>query len=213
MRCLKSKGAFMVKGVLRYSLIRELAMRAEAAYAAWDGKHLDGPFAAQYHHGHIPVSELGHADIISGYLSRFVSAGFLSRYNNILLRRILPPSLSNERVARKIEFHQDEYFGQQVTGRHWLPLSLTAWVPLVPCGNDAPGLSVVLGSDAPIVQGEPPEGWPEYIRKTYGKKAIWSPPMEPGDVLCFTSRTIHGSYVTQGMTKPRYSIEIRGDMR
>jgi ectoine hydroxylase-related dioxygenase (phytanoyl-CoA dioxygenase family) len=203
-----SRSAFLVKNAMSKSMLEELARRAENAYRVWDHKTLTGRAQNLYDNGHIPISELG--EFCKGYAGRLISECFRSKVSDMQLRRV-------GSVLKKVAFHQDEYFGL-VTHKALglptdnMPLSVTIWMPLVDCGVDAPGLSVVTGSREPIVMGQPREGWPLYIWRRYGFNSVWSPQMNAGDLLVFTSRTIHGSYITKRMTKPRYSIEIRGDI-
>jgi hypothetical protein len=215
--CLHSRRSFVVRGAVSQSTLEHLAVKASAAYDDWDQKIAGRSDSekALFHHGHIPIGELGDLGHLTdhGYISRLIRDGFRSSVSIIQLRRILAPSVENAIVSRSISFHQDEYFGMQhVPPGTPLPLSFTIWVPLIACGRDAPGLSVVLGSDKPIINAKPRFGWMPYILWKYGPAALWSPELALGDILVFTSRTIHGSYVRPTMTKTRYSLEIRGDV-
>lgn len=217
---LLTRSAFVVRGAADKAAIARLAERAQNVYRAGDHKRLPEELERLFNQGHMPASELGDRDIEglanSGYLADMLRS--VCRWENriesprdVLLRRILPPWRLRSRAKRSIELHQDEYFSI-ISDPQNPPAQpcFTLWIPLVPCGLDAPGLSVVLGSGLPIVHGAPPAGWKRYIRETYGPGALWSPSLDVGDVLVFTSRTIHGSYVRWRMTKPRYSLEIRG---
>lgn len=215
--CLMSKRTFVVRGAVDPVAVAALGARAEKAYASWD---TEGRFDPLFKQGHIPAADIG-AEALErvandGYLKALKETVFrwddrLECPRDFLLRRILPPTIRHEHIAPSIPFHQDEYFGIASDPNCASPqLCFTMWLPLVDCGADAPGLSVVVGSDRPIVMGDPREGWQRYIRTNYGWFSTWSPKLKAGDLLVFTSRVIHGSYVTQKMKRPRYSVEIRG---
>jgi hypothetical protein len=200
-----------------------LRKSAEAAYSRWDRiAELPPADADRFLYGHIPIGELGcdrelETMVNVGYVRDLMRNVFgwdlpLKCPESYLLRRLMPPRLRSARVVPRVAFHQDEAFAiSSDPGLTEQPqLCFTMWLPLCACGSDAPGLSVVPGSDIPIVKTKPPRGWGHYVCETYGTQSLWSPEMKPGDLLIFTSRAIHGSYVTWRMTKPRYSIEMRG---
>jgi len=87
-----------------------------------------------------------------------------------------------------------------------LPM-LTSWLPLVPCGDDAPGLEFVA---VPIDNLLPPDALPDQsLRSTHAAEKFWKPLMQPGDVLLFRSGVIHRTHVTPAMQSDRTSIELR----
>lgn len=220
---LMEHSAVVIRGAAEQELLAELERRAVGVYRAGDVRARSMPPAEAnvFKHGHMPAAELGNEKIEALANSEYLTAMLrgVCRWPNpirspvdVLLRRILPPLRWNRRVTPAIEYHQDEYFSITNSPAGTTPqLCFTLWVPLVACGLHAPGLSVVRGSGLPIVRYErPPGGWKRYIRENYGRRSIWSPHLEVGDVLLFTSRAIHGSFVRWYMTKPRYSLEIRG---
>jgi hypothetical protein len=210
----------LLRSVIAPALLRDLSERAERAYAeADDHPPTTGCDATLFHVGHIPPSRLGdeRIDEAGAALAPICSKALgwpnqLQSPRDVLLRRILPPGQQRHGITPSVVWHQDEYFAlaSSPPGTPKPQLCFTAWVPLVDCGKDAPGLSVVLGSDEPIVFGTPRHGWLPYIYWRYGLRSIWRPEMNVGDVLLFTSRTIHGSNVKRGMTRARYSLEFRG---
>jgi hypothetical protein len=212
---------FLIRRAVDIACVDALADAAATAYRRWDENIAAGqPAPHLFLQGHIPSDEIGRSAVETiandGYVRELIRrvciwANPLECPRDFMLRRILPPNLRNDNVLAKVGYHQDEYFSALSFGDRYVPqLAFTVWMPLVPCGENAPGLSVVIGSDNPIVMGRPRLGWNRYIRKTYGPASLWSPAMEPGDLLVFTNRVIHGSYVSPSMTKPRYSIEMRG---
>jgi len=87
-----------------------------------------------------------------------------------------------------------------------LPM-LTCWLPLVPCGDDAPGLEFVA---VPIDNLLPPNALPDQsLRATHASEKFWKPLMQPGDVVLFRSGVIHRTHVTPAMQSDRTSIELR----
>jgi hypothetical protein len=103
------------------------------------------------------------------------------------------------------------------------------WAPLHPCGVDAPGLAVVRANREKVTDylrrhypGKEIPGWHspthwgetdafkvETIRAELGEDALWTPAMEPGDVMAFTNWTIHGSHVTPSMKERRSAAIMR----
>jgi hypothetical protein len=87
-----------------------------------------------------------------------------------------------------------------------LPM-LTCWIPLVPCGYDAPGLEFVATSPNVVL---PPSALTETsVRSTFPQEHLVKPVMKPGDVVLFQSNVLHRTYVTPGMQSDRTSIELR----
>ncbi len=96
---------------------------------------------------------------------------------------------------------------------------LNIWIPLVKCGVAAPGLEVVVaqGRDLLTVAGRPDHDIPverarideDLILRIFGADALWRPGFNPGDALVFAGTTIHRTYVTPRMTRPRLSVELR----
>ena len=84
------------------------------------------------------------------------------------------------------------------------------------CGVDAPGLELVARA---LTHRLPPSTRPDShhpgaeidedaVIGDYGRD-LWHPEFRPGDVVVFGNFTIHRSYLSAGMAKPRYSIEFR----
>lgn len=210
--------AVLLRGAVPTAFLTELAKRADRAYAEADAQPpISGRDRDLYSNGHISVSTLDDAFVneVSASMKETIFDALTSfpvrSPDNVLLRRMLPPHETRSSVTKAITWHQDEYFSlaSSPPGTPKPQLAFTAWVPMVDCGKDAPGLSVVLNSDEPIIFGKPRFGWLPYIIWRYGPQSIWSPIMNVGDVLLFTSRTIHGSNVRRNMTRTRYSLEFR----
>jgi hypothetical protein len=87
-----------------------------------------------------------------------------------------------------------------------LPM-VTCWLPLSPCGADAPGLELLT---APLAELLPPEKLADqFIRTRWVDEEFWKPVMAPGDLVCFRGEVLHRTQVTPAMQSDRTSIELR----
>lgn len=121
--------------------------------------------------------------------------------------RALVPGPNDQRLP----FHQD----QTILAA---PL-LNVWIPLTPCGRDAPGLEVAVAGERKqlAVAGSPDHPVvversridEALVEKTYGTDALWAPEFETGDALVFTGVTVHRTHIRPEMTKSRLSVELR----
>lgn len=107
--------------------------------------------------------------------------------------------------------------------------SVTVWIPLDPCGRDAPGLEVVIADHHDVrryagfeaSRAAPPDrkwNWHHYrdgafddaeLRRHYGPDRWRAPEFDIGDLMVFSNWAIHGSYRTPAMTKRRSAIQLR----
>lgn len=111
-----------------------------------------------------------------------------------------------------VPLHQDVAF--TALDRSWINF----WVPLMPCGRDAPGLQVYpLRRPAlfPHEEGSAPGGYPMgYIaeqtltRYPAPLRAV-EPVFEPGDLLIFDGFCPHRTVEHPGMSQTRLSFEFR----
>jgi hypothetical protein len=143
-------------------------------------------------------------DVIVG-----LAAGYLGKapapHSDSYVRAQLPaPSIAH------LPFHQD----QTIVGAKLV----NVWIPLSDCGDDAPGLEVVVGSGGELVRPANPEagGIVERARldekavlASYPADAIIHPVFSVGDAIIFTGDTIHRTYIAPGMTRSRASIDMR----
>jgi len=114
-----------------------------------------------------------------------------------------------------IPYHQDSY-SQDPRIRD----VLNCWTPLDPCGEDAPGLEVVLDPCSPDFPrkdfGLASENAAydfitidrDQIIAVYGDRFL-APSFEVGDGFIFSQNVIHRTYVTEAMRKPRINFELR----
>jgi len=84
---------------------------------------------------------------------------------------------------------------------------VTCWLPLTPCGRQAPGLEFVLerleALQAPAALTDPG------LRARYPAERFWGPELEPGDAVIFPGGTLHRTRVEPQMQADRTSIELR----
>jgi len=84
---------------------------------------------------------------------------------------------------------------------------LTAWVPLTPCGRDAPGLEwIAVRPDRLLGVNELAD---ERLRSTFAEKTFVSPELRPGDAVLMWGDVLHRTHVTRSMQQPRTSVEFR----
>jgi hypothetical protein len=128
---------------------------------------------------------------------------------------------------RPLGFHVDAQY-------HFVDrLSINFWTPLMACGKTAPGIKVVL------LGARDTRDYLEFSLAGYEKKptdiahehhfrtekeqleslrkhnlieCIWTPEFNKGDILVFSSLTMHATHCANGMTEPRTSVEVRLNM-
>lgn len=109
------------------------------------------------------------------------------------VRRATPPHAWHQDGALHHDFRGDA-----------APLPLwTAWLPLVDCNVDAPGLEWV---DTPLHTLLPPAALARVHERF---PATEHPPLQAGDALLFDGGLLHRTHVTPAMNRPRTSIELR----
>ena len=84
---------------------------------------------------------------------------------------------------------------------------LTCWLPLDPCGLDAPGLEFVRRPLAALLHFTELDD--EALRRRFAPEDFWAPAMEPGDVVLFLDGTLHRTFVQPHMRRDRLSVEYR----
>jgi hypothetical protein len=142
-------------------------------------------------------------DFLVGMLTPFFHGPPTLRWDHSFLRRVEPRS-----AATRVPFHQDlNAFGLMLAN---------VWTPLVDCGIDAPGLQVVARRICEIVPTMATSNYYQdleiaesKVRQIFGADALWAPAMACGDVLVLLGTTIHRTYLNQGTTRRRTSLELR----
>jgi hypothetical protein len=84
---------------------------------------------------------------------------------------------------------------------------VTCWIPLNPCGVDAPGLEFVNRRIDDLLQIEDLKD--QALRKRFPENAFEKPVMKAGDVLLFRGGIVHRTHVNSEMRSNRTSIELR----
>jgi len=139
-------------------------------------------------------------------LARYLFALFEEPYGiSYRHSRVRLPTADN-REAR-LDLHQDA-----ASGDYGDSLVVTAWIPLVPCGVSAPGLSV-LPEPQPDLLPRQPDGELAWAIERAAAQALeprlHREAFEAGDLLLFRQDTVHGTHVTPGMADARISIDVR----
>ncbi len=199
----EADGAVHLRGVFDLALIERLSAAAQAIIA--QRPSFDRP--------KLPVRDI----IIDGVPGdvALMAPAILDIARVYFGREPVPCGISNVRRmlpdGRPLHFHQDE----TILGHRLLNI----WVPLTPCGVDAPGLEVVRGSfeslletdsipDSPLIADRHyiPE---QRVLDRFPSDALYTAAFEPGDAMVFAGSTIHRTHLTPGMSRPRFSVELR----
>ena len=121
---------------------------------------------------------------------------------------------ANKSTLRKVQpdvfggWHQDGAFlGEGVR-------ALNLWLPLSPCGVDAPGLEIVPRRLDCIAETGTGDAWfdwtvgQETVTALAGDSGTVVPTFEAGDLLLFDQMLLHRTSVSSGMRRARYAIEF-----
>ncbi|MBT9457401.1 MAG: phytanoyl-CoA dioxygenase family protein [Burkholderiaceae bacterium] len=84
---------------------------------------------------------------------------------------------------------------------------LTCWLPLMPCGNDAPGLELIARRQESLLA--PVDLTQAQMSLRFAEVERWRPRMGVGDALLFCGDLLHRTGITAGMSRDRVSIELR----
>lgn len=82
----------------------------------------------------------------------------------------------------------------------------TAWVALGHCGRNAPALQYVRRK---FDSGLPTNGGHSISASALRPLRFERPKFKPGDAAVFSEWTVHGTWVSRKMTRPRFSLDIR----
>lgn len=214
------RGAVLLRGLLHNTVVDRVRSASEALYAERDAEAAKGTLAPEVYNRHVKKRTILLEEIlVDGRVgSDVLSHPLLVEMGKIHLGRT--PEVSPQSYVRtilpgandwRLPFHQDETLIKT-------PI-LNLWIPLTPCGDDAPGLEVVVTQNRDLLPvAGPADGAyvaernqidERKIERRYGRSAYWHPTFSPGDVMVFFGTTIHRSYVRPGMTAPRISVEMR----
>lgn len=221
-------GCLLVRQLIPVTWRQGLEELAESAFAVAANKYAKGqmpPHIYQYYYRH------GHV-IPEGEAEAPYAQSLLNLIGSPLMGQIIRPILGEQSlllpyavITRQgpalphapLPFHQDaDFIGTD-------PLMFTCWVPLTPCGEDAPGLEIVpipqpFWLHQPLmsryIEGENSNYAISGINslglsERFGARDFWRPVMEPGDALFFTHLIIHRTWSLPTMVHTRQNISFR----
>ncbi len=211
-------GAAHVTDAVGVAVLAEIHEAADAALGRWDGlaaeQRLPVELAAPFERRFVP---LDHLPIAREKLDALVHPTFRELARRYLKQepKLEPNShvraIRLDRADAHLPFHQDETILERRL--------MNVWIPLDPCGIDAPGLEVVWRSSRELLKPSPLAGArfpveharldPAAVLRRYGAHALWRPQFRPGDAMLFTGTTVHRTHVDAAMTAARMSVEIR----
>jgi len=225
---LRQQGCFLLREILPLSLLQAAKAELEALYLeadqAWQkGEMPQAAYHKLFQYGHLPFEEgllplsqnpAMEVDLYTCLLGIPSLRPFLSAIfgpSVFLIDKNSQPRRQHPFwPERQIPFHQDAEF---LGGRP----ALNFWIPLDPCGRNAPGLELWLKPQqrvwfelnldplTPLYQQRDVSA----LQAQASRDQFWQPEMEPGDLLVFDSFLFHRTWLTESMFEPRYSLEIR----
>ena len=216
-------GSIVVRNLLDISLIDEIRLKAENAYALADELSLTGKDLGKEFKdfGHLSAkfaeTENGQPQILELFCNSRIPPLYrelLGPEIKILVDNSLPRRQHPRRHNPPVPFHQDASFLGDPG------LIINSWIPLNEAGLNAPGIEILLRPETKVhkqaeFKSKPPTTYEEIdvTRSAFFSETepdlLWAPVMSPGDVLFFSHLTVHRTYQTDAMKLPRISLEIR----
>lgn len=175
-------------------------------------------------HFHHLFRDGNYQDVVLDYIGQITKSNAFDFSTDLLGRDIAYVlTISQLRVqyptmpTTHVPLHQDLAF----TGIDYPVLNL--WVPLVDCGESAPGLEFIdrfVDTDLTHMVEEDKtdsvnfaaidlDSREAFLRERYGGEVI-NPILKAGDAMVFDQFALHRTAIREGMTRPRYSLELRG---
>ncbi len=226
---LGENGCILLRNFAEPARLQELKTVLDGIYAERKDVHVFGEHLTERGlpeiHEHIFAER-------HGELLHQVFAGWQCELYNTLARRMEPPGLepTDEPWQPPLFPHLDAF----LLG---LPFTVNFWVPLQPCGAEAPRLGVVRAPFGDILDfvGYHDEGRlylpdpelnferfnglsrhlnhgdkaaVETFRSRYADR-IWTPHYRLGDAMMLSNWTFHFTHVQPGMTQRRENVELR----
>ena len=200
---LRQDGAILLPSVVGPAICRSTAEAVEARYRSCGNEYehkngVEGPHLRELVD---PVLESSARSAFLPIARQFMGAADIVVPINHLLFRRRDDTVDAiyERDGARHMFHQDH--GLVPT---FFPLN--AWIALSQCCGSCHGLSIVLPTPTVPTRTQNFE-LEEYLKAPGGH--VWSPEMQPGDMLVFHQLTIHGSWISRGKPDARFSVEFR----
>jgi Phytanoyl-CoA dioxygenase (PhyH) len=211
-------GAVHVTGAFRIDVLADVRIASERVFREWDELAADGllpeSLATPHLRRFIPLADL---PLDYSPLNALLHSAFLRLARSYLDKEpeLAPNSHVRSIVLARQDAHLPLHQDQTILKR---PL-LNIWIPLDPCGADAPGLELVTGSWRELLSPSPPEQ-PQFavdharldeasVLGAFGAEAFWRPCFALGDAMLFSGATIHRTYVNAAMRANRMSVELR----
>jgi len=131
-----------------------------------------------------------------------VDVSWLRRQYPVCLR---PPS------THPHSWHQDGAYGIDFMNLEKDDPSLlpmyTVWLPLHDCGEEAPGIEIILDSPHSFIS--PSKLAEKHIVQHWPERDYWQPIMKPGDALLIAGHSLHRTYCCDTMTQMRGCVDLR----
>lgn len=214
MSSFKHYGAVKLTHLFSQDRVAEIAAAADLIFVERDGMFVSGSLPdhlAPYQKrrtillSDIPAADQLHAPIFADMARRCLGHEPTVQSDSFV-REIVPGS-----QAQALPFHQDQTILNQ-------PL-VNVWIPLTPCGQNAPGLELAIRSNQQLLDVDGPSDSPiaverariseEAVLARFGADALWSPLFAPGDAMVFSGMTVHRTFLKPSMTERRLSVELR----
>ncbi len=219
---LRRAGVVLLRGAIGTGIVAEACARARDSYERLPGLMRDHPgttrvlgeqdLLAPGLTPHFPellqlVGRMIEHGVLRPILERYFGAPIVPVADEMRFRRHRPSV-----VRTHVPLHQDIMF----TGTD--RSLVNCWVPLTPCGREAPGLEVAATHMAGrfVHHGKSPPGAypmdhvPDQMLAGFPVPMFRiAPEFEAGDVLLFDGWCLHRTTDLPGMTKERLSVEAR----
>ncbi len=218
---LRDHGVFIARRCLAPEDVNAWREAAEARYAAVDAVSAQsGPWAVSAALGlpfvptasSLGLSALGAlaqritdtvANALGPAMSGALDGPFRSLGESAWLRRQFAPRHAPPHHAPHA-WHQDgglgfDYLGDADLADGLLPM-VTCWCPLVPCGEDAPGMAYLPHRPRTLLS---------LARLAGVSQEAVTPRLGPGDVLMMMGDLVHRTHVAEAMSRDRISVELR----
>lgn len=228
---LREYGCVLVRGIIPLPIVEKAHRRMHEAFMLREEQFRTNTLPSDFDrgligYGNVLISDLDQPEsrIYSGLMELVAYSGMVPILKDYFadqlafpLHLCLPRRQGVNCIAQPTPFHQDASFYEAfLEGTYHL---VNAWVPLMPCGRDAPALEFLPRKLDEMLDPERradddfygaihlPER--EIYARFGGRDAFWRPEFQPGDILFMTSNTVHRTHQLPTMQRTRYSIEVR----
>jgi phytanoyl-CoA dioxygenase PhyH len=217
-RAFEANGAVHVLGAVDVAVLSRVAEAARAVFVERETLAQEGRLPEALSTDYVRrFIHLEHLQLGSDIARSLMHPVFLEIARSYLEKEPEPAEHSHVRSIQPIRpntylpFHQDQAILKKKL--------LNVWIPLSACGDDAPGLEIVLGSWGELLPVSPPPDArfavehatidEDVVLDRFGRRALWRPVFEFGDAMVFAGTTAHRTYATLGMSRDRMSVELR----